>query len=46
MDEILEDDWILSARVCYQEENGTVHRAEGHTHTLEPGSGDAPPKRV
>lgn len=46
MDEVLEDDWVLSAKVCYQEENGTVHRAEGHTHVLEAGSGGAPPAKV
>jgi serine/threonine protein kinase len=46
MEEVLEDDWVLSASVCYQEENGTVHRAEGHTHVLEAGSGGPPPAKV
>ncbi|KIV87432.1 hypothetical protein PV11_02977 [Exophiala sideris] len=46
MDEILEDDWVLSSKVCYQEENGVVHRAEGHTHVLEAGSGGPPPAKV
>ncbi|KIX08378.1 uncharacterized protein Z518_03034 [Rhinocladiella mackenziei CBS 650.93] len=46
MDEVLEDDWVLSSKVCYQEENGTVHRAEGHTHILEAGSGGPPPAKV
>lgn len=46
MDEVLEDEWILSSKVCYQEENGTVHRAEGHSHVLEPGSGGPPPAKV
>ncbi|KIW63649.1 hypothetical protein, variant [Phialophora macrospora] len=43
MEEVLEDDWVLNAKVCYQEENGTVHHAEGHTHVLEAGSGGPPP---
>lgn len=46
MDEVLEDDWVLGSRVCYQEENGTVHRAEGHTHVLEAGSGGPPPAKA
>lgn len=46
MDEVLEDEWILGSKVCYQEENGTVHRAEGHSHVLEPGSGGPPPAKV
>jgi serine/threonine protein kinase len=46
MEEVLEDDWVLNARVCYQEENGTVHRAEGHTHVLEAGSGGPPPAKA
>jgi serine/threonine protein kinase len=45
MEEVLEDDWVLGAKVCYQEENGTVHRAEGHTHVLEAGSGGPPPAK-
>ncbi|OAP64924.1 hypothetical protein AYL99_00896 [Fonsecaea erecta] len=45
MEEVLEDDWVLGARVCYQEENGTVHHAEGHTHVLEAGSGGPPPAK-
>lgn len=46
MDEVLEDDWVLSAKVCYQDETGKVHRAEGHTHVLEAGSGGPPPAKV
>lgn len=46
MDEILEDDWVLNSNVCYQEESGEVHRADGHSHTLEAGSGGAPPAKV
>ena len=45
MEEVLEDDWVLNAKVCYQEENGTVHNAEGHTHVLEAGSGGGPPAK-
>ncbi|EXJ84369.1 HAL protein kinase [Capronia epimyces CBS 606.96] len=46
MDEVLEDEWVLSSQVCYQEENGVVHRAQNHTHTLEAGSGGPPPTKV
>ena len=46
MDEVLEDDWVINSRVCYQEENGTIHRAEGHSHVLEAGSGGPPPAKV
>ncbi|KAJ4668672.1 Nitrogen permease reactivator protein [Exophiala dermatitidis] len=46
MDEVLEDDWVLSSQVCYQEENGVVHRAQNHTHILEAGSGGPPPAKV
>ncbi|KAJ9602626.1 Nitrogen permease reactivator protein [Cladophialophora chaetospira] len=45
MEEVLENEWVLNAKVCYQEENGTVHRAEGHTHVLEAGSGGPPPAK-
>lgn len=46
MDEVLEDEWVLGSKVCYQEENGTVHRADNHTHVLEAGSGGPPPAKV
>lgn len=46
MDEVLEDDWVLSSRVCSQDMDGSVHRAEGHTHILEAGSGGPPPAKV
>lgn len=46
MDEVLEDDWVLSTPVCTQDEDGRIHRAAGHTHTLEPGSGAAPPPKA
>ncbi|KAF7846460.1 hypothetical protein BT93_L4305 [Corymbia citriodora subsp. variegata] len=45
MEEVLEDDWVLSAQVCYQDEGGEVHRSDNHTHVLETGSGAAPPPR-
>lgn len=45
MDEVLEDDWVLSSEVCYQDESGEVHRADNHTHILEAGSGAAPPAK-
>lgn len=44
MDEILEDEWVLSSQVCYQDESGEVHRADNHTHVLEPGNGGGPAK--
>lgn len=46
MDEVLEDEWVLGSRVCSQDMGGQVHRAEGHTHTLEAGSGGPPPAKV
>ena len=46
MDEVLDDEWVLSSKVCYQDESGQVHRADNHTHVLEAGSGGAPPVRV
>lgn len=47
LDEILEDKWVTNSQVCSQEEGGRVIRAEGHDHTLEPGSGasSAPPSK-
>lgn len=45
MEEVLEDDWVLGAEVCYQDESGEVHRADNHTHILEAGSGAAPPAK-
>ncbi|RMZ76501.1 hypothetical protein DV738_g4922, partial [Chaetothyriales sp. CBS 135597] len=46
MEEVLEDDWVLSAEVCSQDMNGQVHRATNHTHTLEPGTGQGPPAKA
>lgn len=45
MDEVLEDDWVLSSRVCSQNVDGQVNRAEGHQHTLEVSNGSAPPAK-
>jgi len=39
MDEVLADPWVQNALVCRQEENGTVFRAPGHSHALQPGGG-------
>lgn len=39
MEEILEDRWVSTSSICRQEEVGTIIRAVGHEHTLEPGSG-------
>ncbi|KAF1994783.1 Pkinase-domain-containing protein [Amniculicola lignicola CBS 123094] len=41
LDEILDDKWIKNALVCSQQDGGTISRADGHEHTLEPGSGSA-----
>lgn len=46
IDEVLEDDWVLSSRVCSQEIDGAVHRADGHQHVLEAGSGGPPPSKA
>ena len=46
MDEVLEDEWVLSSNVCSQDMSGQIDRAEGHSHTLEAGSGGAPPGKV
>lgn len=44
LDEVLQDPWVLNARVCAQEEQtGRILRAEGHEHTLEPGAGGSTP---
>lgn len=43
MDEILEDRWVSTSSICRQEEIGTIIRALGHEHTLEPGSGVGAP---
>lgn len=39
MDDVLADPWVQNALVCRQEENGTVFRAPGHSHALQPGGG-------
>ena len=42
LEEILEDPWVCGTPVCRQEEGGTVVRAPGHEHTLEPGTPTTP----
>jgi len=39
MDEVLADPWVQNALVCRQEDAGTVFRAPGHSHALQPGGG-------
>ncbi|KAF2083256.1 Pkinase-domain-containing protein [Saccharata proteae CBS 121410] len=43
MAEILEDKWVRTSPVCVQEDGGKVIKAEGHTHTLEPGNAQSTP---
>ena len=38
LEEMLEDPWICTTPVCRQVEGGKVIRADGHEHTLEPGT--------
>lgn len=40
LDEVHADEWISTRPYCQQELDGTILRAEGHTHVLEPGSGE------
>ena len=37
IEEIMENPWVQKTAVCYQEDGGGVVRAQGHSHTLEPG---------
>jgi serine/threonine protein kinase len=39
MDDVLADPWVQNALVCRQEDAGTVFRAPGHSHALQPGGG-------
>lgn len=43
LQEVMSDRWVENSNVCSQEEGGRVNRAEGHSHTLEPGAGAPPP---
>ncbi|OCK77394.1 Pkinase-domain-containing protein [Lepidopterella palustris CBS 459.81] len=43
MEEILQDKWVSETSICRQEEGGAIIRAEGHEHTLEPGTGASAP---
>lgn len=38
LEEVLTDDWVVSIKVCRQEESGKVIKAPGHEHVLEPPS--------
>lgn len=45
MDEILDDPWVSGTHICTQSADGSVVRAPGHTHTLEPPSAPAAPAK-
>ena len=45
LEEILEDPWVTSTPVCRQLEGGQIVNAQGHVHTLEPGTPDPPIKK-
>ena len=42
VNEMLEDPWVINTPICTQIEGGQVIKAEGHTHTLEPGTPSTP----
>ena len=42
MAEMLEDPWICNTPICRQIDGNTILRAEGHVHTLEPGTATTP----
>lgn len=42
LEEMMTDSWISNTPVCQQSEGGEVIKAEGHTHTLEPGTASQP----
>ena len=42
--EIIADPWISGTDCCRQDIDGSVHRAPGHVHTLEPPAPSAPAK--
>jgi serine/threonine protein kinase len=44
MEEILNDPWVSGTTICYQDSEGKVVPAPGHTHTLEPPAAPAPAK--
>jgi hypothetical protein len=44
MEEILDDPWVSGTVICYQDSEGKVVPAPGHTHTLEPPAAPAPAK--
>ena len=38
LEDMMEDPWIAVTPVCRQLDGGTIVRASGHEHTLEPGT--------
>ncbi|KAJ9298838.1 hypothetical protein DTO217A2_8310 [Paecilomyces variotii] len=42
LEEVIADDWILHIKVCRQEDSGTIIKAPGHDHVLEPPSPSVP----
>ncbi|MCJ1311825.1 serine/threonine protein kinase [Agyrium rufum] len=42
LEDVLEDPWVRNTPICSQVEGGKVWRAEGHEHTLEPGTAVTP----
>ena len=40
LEEILEDPWVTNTPVCRQLDGGQIVKAQGHEHTLQPGSSD------
>ncbi|KAL8732464.1 MAG: hypothetical protein Q9166_002677 [cf. Caloplaca sp. 2 TL-2023] len=42
LEEMMTDSWITNTPVCQQIEGGEVIKAEGHEHTLEPGTAVPP----
>jgi len=44
MPEIIADPWISGSDCCRQDIDGSVHRAAGHVHTLEPPAPSSPAK--
>ncbi|KAL8807272.1 MAG: hypothetical protein Q9182_000777 [Xanthomendoza sp. 2 TL-2023] len=42
LEDMMTDHWISTTPVCQQIEGGEVLKAEGHTHTLEPGTAVQP----
>ena len=45
MEELVADEWVKSTPTCSQTEVGTVNRAPGHEHTLEPSNAASAPTK-